>query len=653
MDRGMPDSNDGLIIECSACQKKLKIPAGSQGRQFRCPGCKTVLSAPAEEAPPAEASPPPDPAGKDEAPPRKKAERRSEGRGRRKAGKGRGRPDREKARSPRPREASAKKSRLPLLLGAAAVLVLGAAAGIAVVLSSGNGEPAESGASEDSGESTEAPAEKKPRKKKKKELSPAEKKRLEEERALLLRGQEALDPGAYIEAGNAAWEKGFKDLARRLWTVAVEKNFPGDIGEGVDVDVIEPVYEKIGYRRYEMPADARPMAKEEGILEFLKAWDGKWLGSETYDWVKRMEGFELRRAREEFDKRKNDPVYAKAQIIKKKLREARGYKDFIFGHHYDEPYLVLDERGKKGEKLADEDDIQFLIEKKIEMLRQVFTFVKKNWMEPLEVERQNHEPMVAVQFKDYRSFVEYNAAVGIRIPPGALAYFNRISTFIFMFDRPASDPEELDKQDGILFHEATHQIVSAFLNKAGMAMMGRVRVSHWFNEGIAEYVGSCTRDEDEEGNRIWIFGQRNPGRAEEFYYALHPKKNKWRRNSGLSKSYAMTLREMARCRMPQQVLMTVIPKLGDLARRNRVQAMSTASSLVYAQASIFLHFCYRGAKKDVYGPCMQKYTAMEFKGKGGWDALQEAFKGHDMAALEREWIAHLEEITPEHVKRGT
>ena len=97
-----------------------------------------------------------------------------------------------------------------------------------------------------------------------------------------------------------------------------------------------------------------------------------------------------------------------------------------------------------------------------------------------------------------------------------MAYFSRISTFIFMFDRESQNSEQRDRQDGILFHEATHQIVSAFLNEAGKSYRGSVGVSHWFNEGIAEYVGSVTRDEDDEGQRIWLFGALNPSRVNEF-----------------------------------------------------------------------------------------------------------------------------------------
>lgn len=663
----MPPEPD-LVIVCSVCEKKLRVPASSSGKRFRCPGCKTVLSHPGTGPEQAEA---PDETGSEGKKKKKRTEDREKGRksgseedrpprkkekpARKKAGRDRGaaRPhSRSKAQADRPsRRAGGERrgrGRL-LLLGAAALLLAGAAAAAAFLFLPSEPAPPPEEPPEASEPVEEPPAEVDDtgdRAPETGELSP-------EDEAFLRKALTALTPREYKAAGDEARARGLDGAARELWRWAVEKNFPDAFEGALPQEEVEGLYENIGYLYYEIPEEARSMAEEEGILEDLEPYHERWLPPSLYERVKEREPESLAAAREEFRKRRDDPIYAKAQVIKAKLRDAKGFKDYIFGHRYDEPYLVLDERGRKGEQLADVDEIDFLIEKKIGMLRQVFRFVKSTWMDPLGIEQKNTEPMVAVQFANYGSFIAYNRAIGLNIPPGAMAYFSRINTFIFMFDRPADTPEERDRQDGILFHEATHQIVSAFLNEPGRSMMGAVRVSHWFNEGIAEYVGSCTRSEDDEGRRIWIFGQLNPGRVEEFYHALHPGKFRGLRSLGLEKPYALTLREMAECIHPMHVMQKVMPKFGRLQGRHMIRYQSIASSLIYAQASFFLYFCHRGPKKDDYGPRLMRYAAEEFKGKGGWDALCKAFEGVDMARLEHEWIEFLEKNTTDRTKQGS
>jgi hypothetical protein len=254
--------------------------------------------------------------------------------------------------------------------------------------------------------------------------------------------------------------------------------------------------------------------------------------------------------------------------------------------------------------------------------------------------------MVATVFQGVGTFRDFNAAIGTFLPPGAIAYFSRMSTFIYLYDAAAQNQEQQDNLDGILFHEGTHQIVFAFLRGGS----GMERVTYWFNEGIAEYVGSVKRIYDAEGEPDWEFGAENPGRIEEFQRARFPDFDPNLRRAGVNQPYAFTLKELVSCRWPPQAMETVRKKVPAAAWGGFQVA---AGSLIYAQASFLLYFAYASGKPE-HAQAMDRYLAAEFKGRGGLDAFKEAFglkTEEDLANFEKEWLAFHDAKVPEHLKK--
>jgi hypothetical protein len=256
---------------------------------------------------------------------------------------------------------------------------------------------------------------------------------------------------------------------------------------------------------------------------------------------------------------------------------------------------------------------------------------------------------VAVIFQNRASFADYNRAVGIHLPAGAIAYFSRLNKFIFVYDAAAQSPEGQDHQDGILFHEATHQIVDAFLASGS----GMGRVSYWFNEGIAEYVGSVKREYGEGDEVNWTFGAENPGRIREFFMARRPDWNARTRKLGITAPYAFTLEELlTKCRTPWGTRRTLQGKIPKKAWP-KFSSGGSAGSLIYAQSYFLLYFAY-ACGKPAYREAMDRYLGFEFRGKGSLAAFRQAFglkDEKDLARIEAEMLAFHDSRVPDNLKR--
>jgi hypothetical protein len=381
----------------------------------------------------------------------------------------------------------------------------------------------------------------------------------------------------------------------------------------------------------------------------LRPLDGQWLDPRKYEEIQDEVPATLEAALKEFEAYGKGANFAEIEEVRKRIHSSPGFKDRIWGDRPAMPYFLFDERGKKGGRLMSREDSEFLVNKKLNMLKKVFAFIEERWMKPLEFTWDQGRPLVAIIFQNRASFSDFNRSIGTFLPVGAIAYFNRFTKFIYMYDAKAMGTEGQDHQDGILFHEATHQIVDAYLAKGS----GMARVGYWFNEGIAEYVGSVNRSYGEDDKVDWVFGAENPGRIIEFWRARRPDLSQRMREMGITAPYAFTLKEvLTACRnrwKTMQVLRKKVPK-------NALGAFESgggAGSLIYAQSYFILYFAYACGKPE-YKEAMDRYLDMEFRGKGSLKAFKEAFglkTDADLARLEGEILAFHDSKVPEDLKR--
>jgi hypothetical protein len=180
-----------------------------------------------------------------------------------------------------------------------------------------------------------------------------------------------------------------------------------------------------------------------------------------------------------------------------------------------------------------------------------------------------------------------------------------------------------------------------------------VRVSYWFNEGIAEYVGSVSRQYGEGDEVYWVFGAENPGRIREYHRALHPDLNARTRDIGITAPYAFTLKEILTvCRNrwgTSRTLRKKIPKKAWAA----FESGGMAGSLIYAQGYFVLYFSYACGKPD-YKEAMDRYLLEEFRGKGSLKAFMEAFglsNDEDLGRFEKEMLDFHDSLVPDELKR--
>ncbi|GEM_PF-1787326 len=618
-----------FIVECGHCGTNLEVPDGSEGKKFRCSACKKVLVVPGgeeEDAPKPEA-----PAGNPPSPRPRAGKRKPRAGARAKRGRGASR----ETRSAGGREdAAQQRSRLPRVAGVGLGLLGVAGAAVALALFAGaSGKGSDSSVPPGGDEAAPAGPDDPAAGGKGKPDA-----RAPDEPAYRRRIRTARDGGDWLEAGLAARKAGAEEEARILLLRAV----------AADPDLDE-AFEALGYRRYAIPDDDRYLLEAKGLLEILEDLDGRWLDPRKVEEIVDAEPEHLEKARALFEKRKSNVHFSTIEEIRKRVLTGKGFNERIWGSRPAMPYIVFDERGKKGEMLLSKEDSEFLVKKKLRMLHKVYAFIVERWMEPQGFSRDPNKPLVAIIFQDRKSFEDYNHTVGMYIPKGGLAYFHRLTKFIYMYDAASASAEGQDHQDGILFHEATHQIVDAFLaSGAGMA-----RVSYWFNEGIAEYVGSVKRRYEENGEPYWEFGAENPGRIREFWKARRPDLNAGTRRMGITSPYHFSLHEIVtRCRTTWNTMRTLRGKIPPAAW-SRFQSSGAAGSLIYAQASFLLYFAY-ACGNPAYAKAMDAYLLEEFHGRGGLQSFLDAFglaSKDELEDLDRAYLDFHESLVPEELKR--
>ncbi|MCU0723847.1 MAG: hypothetical protein MUC63_09585 [Planctomycetes bacterium] len=642
-----------VILECPSCGAKLRLAEDFAGSRIRCSQCKGILELETEEGG-GEGAATAEPEGGKAEPAKRKPGSATQAPGD-KATKRRARTEDEgedgtrEARRPgdrakkkdgtrsipkKPGKGRSNKNLVLALGGVAGLILLAAVVAVFALPKDKAEDDGEGGKGEGKGTAA-AKAE---------EAKKAERER--KVQAYRDRAGQAESEGDFLALGEEAEALGLADEAKTHFRKALELD-PEN----------EKALEKLRYERYELPSSASDLPAE--LLGGISEHAGKWLPPEEVKKVRDKEREVLAAARAEVEKRTKDPFYARMADILKSIENVQGFKDYLFHCERADPYLLVEHVGKKGFNPYRSAEAKKLATQKVEALKKAYAFVVETFIRPAGLTRDESRPLAVVSFEDRKVFEEFQKAIGQDLPPGAAAYFSPVTKFVVMNNSPgaAYGPEE-DTQS-ILFHEATHQIVDAFCNPNGGM---DVRCSLWFNEGLAEYVGSLRLKPRPDGSFEYLIAyELASGRLAEFYAARFPAKFKERAALGLSSPYALTLEEMVQMHNQMQCLDRVLRKWVGAGGRNPGEAdpgmrnhiLATAGSLIYAQATSFFFFCLKG-KPDAYRDKLMQYLKKEFTGRASTrnaQTFKEIF-GKDLAGLEKEWLDYVDSKTTATIKDG-
>ncbi|GEM_PF-2985929 len=623
---------DTFEIECGSCGELLEVDESMAGKKVRCPHCEAVIQLPGledlaeedegdeeeedvlaadeegdveeaeeeEDIPEVEAVEPEAKPRKRKAPARR-GERKPEAgprgkkagrRGSRKGGGG------AKGRSPA-RGGSPAKSKTPLILGAAgglvAVIVI-----VAVALSLG-GSGTSSGGGGSAGEDGDGNA-------------PA-----------------AGDAG---EGGSGSGGTGET----------------GDVSSGGDGGSSPGKY-----RTYEIPGDVSELSLEKALPAALVKANGKSVASDRYRELKEIERSYKAEVLGELDRRRNDPFYGAVHQVKTAFLKRPGLDKFQFAEKREQPYVVFEHIGEAGEAEADPDAVsERKLKQKLSMLQKLHTRMKRMWMDPFGLSLDPALPLIIIALKDRRAFNQLNRDLKVNVPPGGLAYFSRIHTYIILYNGAlgSNSLQDIADSHGVLLHEGTHQILNAYVNKGrGFNSQNYVHIPFWVNEGLAEYNGSVriTGEVDENGFDVLEMGVPNRRRLAEFYAARHPPSV-----SGIP-PYYLDLWDLIECFDQTAIIELVKKKVGDEVKAHDANSRAWAKlqiiavSMIYAEASSFFLFCYE-YQNGTYADEIDRYLDSVFHGRHHSRFFREAFAGVDLKTLNKEWLDYVDSVTPERIK---
>ncbi len=665
---------DKIQVPCPECGTVLGVPGNLAGKKVRCSACKTVFGVPGagsgpegaagpakpkaagaqKAAPPAgeREEEPEEPDEEEDTEPVKEREKEPQaaGRGGPRKGGGTGAGARAAGRK-QPRRPGAggaaggsKKGGIPVPLIAGGALVLAAALAVVLVLALGGKDgkkaPDEPGKGEGKSESP-------------KNRAAREEAEKRERYGRLVSEAETWEQ--WFRAGCLAEELGLKDEAKDGFRKAL------DLALEEEADA-EKVYLKLGYGRYSLPEIEQDLKDDPSLLGDLLKLAGSWLSPEDLKKAQAREQEAIRSAREELARRKSDPFYARLVEIQKKIDSMKGFSRLQFARPERDPkypYIIFEHVGEKGRNPYRSAEAVQLQAEKMFALKHVYDFMNRTFMEPMGYSPPKDIPLVVVSLEDREAFETYNKEAGMDLPPGAAAYFHRITGFIVMNNGRGGSVYNKEEDDSTLFHEATHQILFYFSqNNSGQEAI----LSHWFNEGCAEYVGQIRETQNPDGSYSFTPAHKMKyGRLRGFYMARYPEKFQETRAFGVTKPFAMSLEQMVQCVfMPQttEIIKRNWVKAGgpdpkDLPADQSTMLQALFGGLIYCQAPSFFFFCYKG--KPEYAPKMNDYFRKEMERKvtyRGGATFKQCFGIEDFSALEKEWLDYVESITTYEIKQG-
>lgn len=451
------------------------------------------------------------------------------------------------------------------------------------------------------------------------------------------------NPAAWVELGDMAAKAGRDDEAEAHYRKALD---------------LQPDYtvakQKLGYQTYQIPADLEEYSLEKPLPEALTEATGKMVSPEKLKDLRALEKEYKDAVTAELQRKTDDPFYAAVEQVKTAFLGRKGLNKYAFQVRRSEPYVVFEQIGMKGDAPeATDAGGERRSEEKLRMLHQLFKVMKTRWMTPFGLSMDPELPLIIIALKDRQAFDELHREMGMGVPKGALAYFHRIHTYIILYNGAFGGGGLAAKEysDGVVFHEGTHQIINAFINKGkGFNSGGAIRIPFWVNEGMAEYMGGIeiTGDTDADGFDIYKIGVPHKMRLGEFWRARQAR----RMGRMQIPPFYLPLHDLIECFDQDMIISRAKRILGDkVPMQVKDWIAQAAVSLVYAEASSFFLFCYE-YQNGKYARAIDKYLRKCFSGYSQTKYFMEAFGVDNLDGLNKEWLDYVEEITPDRYKRG-
>ncbi len=219
-----------------------------------------------------------------------------------------------------------------------------------------------------------------------------------------------------------------------------------------------------------------------------------------------------------------------------------------------------------------------------ERLEAAYAYYRETFKEFFKEDASRLKPRIAI-FNTREAYLTYGELTLGRRQENTLGYFIPMYTELLLF-------EDVDLGDTLqtMYHEAFHQFMSLMIPNAPF----------WYNEGIAEYMGSITVEKGKVVAKARVLNR------------------------------LLGLKPNLRAALPFDNIMNQSP--GEF--------YAGPVSFKYAQAWSMVHFCYEheGGK---YRRLIDAYYKALLEGKSMREAYQEVFAKEDLKALKTEWEAYV------------
>lgn len=230
-----------------------------------------------------------------------------------------------------------------------------------------------------------------------------------------------------------------------------------------------------------------------------------------------------------------------------------------------------------------------------ERLEAAYTYYAETFKEFFQDGGKRKKPRVAIFFTR-EAYLTYGELTLSRRQEWTLGYFHPMYKELLLFE-----DADLDETLQTLYHEAFHQFMSMMV----------ARAPYWYNEGIAEYMGSIKIEKSKKG-QMEIVSKAN-----------------------LLDGRLKVLKNNLRAALPFEQIMKQTP--GEF--------YAGPVSFKYSQAWSMIHFFYQheGGK---YRTLIDAYYGKLLAGGTIVEAYDAAFGGQDMKKLQSEWLEYVKKLEP-------
>jgi len=405
-----------------------------------------------------------------------------------------------------------------------------------------------------------------------------------------------------VRANRAKSEREWFELAR--W--CKQQNLPDELKKAVEkVLATDPDHEEahalLGQKYFEgrAPQNAK----------------GRWLGAEEFAEAERIE-------KEFREKGAGDPWAAAAEVVKVNLTSDALFRPYQAKSEARRPFLVF------VEDMGGEERNAYHLDAKGDMFQALWEHLMKAYGERFKL-KEPTKPFVVFVYKDRKGYDAHEKTLTGGVPhPNRRAHYDPRSRMVILYEsdsRVQGGTLGGDEGAGTVMHEGTHQVMHFMAGDRERKVPPYV----WFQEGIAEYVGTVKQGKSEGEQRQWEFNQVSKMRLSHYRDAV-------------KSDLFIPLEALLGFRSYEDVQSHGTRE--HFARRKRDKADFEAQYLLYfyAESWAFTYFLNQGAGGR-YQAKFLDYMAEEFDGNGGLDTFLKVFQIDEkqLSALEKEWKAFM------------